>query len=46
MAFSIHFTDDPVEYPYDDTTTGAQVSRLILGDYSETFVSSLFAWTR
>ncbi len=45
MAFSIRFTNDPDEYPNEDSTPWA-VGRITAGDLDETFLSSLYEWDR
>ena len=44
MAFAIKFTDDPLEYLGDDATVPSAVGRIVLGDWQEEFVSSLYEW--
>jgi len=46
MAFSIAFTAESSCYPYDDRTTPAASGLLTLGATKETFLSSLYEWTR
>ena len=46
MAFSIAFTAEPLCYPYEDPTTPAASGLLTFGATKETFLSSLYEWTR
>jgi hypothetical protein len=43
LAFSISFLDEPVVYEEDDPTAAG---RLLIGDWEEVFVSSLFLWRK
>lgn len=42
--FSIEFTDEPLEYPYDDTSVSGAPGRLILGNSEEEFLANLSLW--
>ncbi len=44
--FSISFTDDPEEYPFDDGRIPAQAGRLVLGNVIEGFSANLGLWDR
>jgi len=44
--FSIGFTDDPLEYPYDDASVPAAPGRLMLGKSEEEFLANLSLWDR
>jgi hypothetical protein len=44
MSFSIAFQQEPLLYPYDDPTTPAASGVLVLGDYKEHFLASLYQW--
>jgi hypothetical protein len=44
--FSIEFTDEPVEYPYDDTSIPAAPGKLLLGKSTEDFVANLSLWSK
>jgi hypothetical protein len=44
--FSIGFTDEPLEYPYDDTNIPAAPGRLVLGKSIEEFLANLSLWSR
>jgi hypothetical protein len=46
MAFSIAFLDEPTIYEDDDAATPSAVGRLVIGDWEEEFVSSLFRWSK
>ena len=46
MAFSIHFLNVAAEYPYDDASTGATRGVIVLGDFKEEFLASLYEWTK
>jgi hypothetical protein len=43
-VFSIEFTDEPLEYPEDDTSIPAAPGRLVLGKSTEEFLASLSVW--
>jgi hypothetical protein len=43
MSFSISFLDEPVIYDESDPTAAG---RLVIGDWEEVFVSSLFHWSK
>src|ERR1035438_1957389 len=43
MSFSISFLDEPVIYDESDRTAAG---RLVIGDWEEVFVSSLFHWSK
>ena len=42
--FSIGFTDEPMEFPYDDTSVPAAPGRLVLGKSTEEFLANLSVW--
>jgi carotenoid cleavage dioxygenase-like enzyme len=42
--FSIGFTHEPLEYPYDDTSIPAAPGRLVLGESTEDFLANLSLW--
>ena len=42
--FSIGFTDEPLEYPYDDTSIPAAPGALVLGKCTEEFLANLSLW--
>ena len=42
--FSIGFTDEPLEYPYDDTGVPAAPGRLVLEKSMEEFLANLHLW--
>ena len=44
--FSIGFTDEPPEYPYDDTSIPAAPGRLVLGKSTEEFLANLSLWNK
>jgi contact-dependent growth inhibition (CDI) system CdiI-like immunity protein len=44
--FSIGFTDEPLEYPYDDTNIPAAPGRLVLGKSTEEFLANLAVWAK
>src|SRR6185437_739213 len=44
--FSIGFTDEPLEYPYDDTSVQAAPGRLQLGNSLEGFLANLPLWSK
>ncbi|HEY5057180.1 MAG TPA: hypothetical protein VII58_13530 [Acidobacteriaceae bacterium] len=44
--FSITFSDVPLVYEYDDRTTAGAEGELAIGDYRESFLSSLYEWTK
>ena len=44
--FSIGFTDEPLEYPYDDTSIPAAPGRLILAQSTEDFLANLSEWAK
>jgi hypothetical protein len=44
--FSIGFTDEPLEYPYDDTGIPAAPGRLVLGKSIEEFLANLSLWAK
>jgi hypothetical protein len=46
MAFSITFQDEPFCYPYDDQSTPAASGLLVLGEFQERFLASLYQWSR
>lgn len=46
MPFSISFLDEPLIYEEDDPTYVAAAGKLIIGDWEEIFVSSLYLWSK
>jgi len=44
--FSIEFTDEPLEYPFDDASIPAAPGRLVLGKSTEEFLANLSLWSR
>jgi hypothetical protein len=42
--FSINFTDQPLEYPFDDTSIPAAPGTLALGKTTEEFLANLSLW--
>jgi hypothetical protein len=46
MAFSITFRDERLCYPYDDLSTPAASGLLVLGEFQEGFLASLYQWSR
>jgi hypothetical protein len=42
--FSISFTDQPLEYPFDDTSIPAAPGALVLGKITEEFLANLSLW--
>jgi hypothetical protein len=46
MPFSISFCDTPLVYEYDDPSTAGAEGLLILGDWKESFLASLYEWTK
>lgn len=42
--FSITFTDQPLEYPFDDTSIPAAPGKLVLGKTTEEFLANLSLW--
>lgn len=44
--FSIEFTDEPLEYPYDDTNVPGAPGRLVFEDSTEEFLSNLSPWDK
>ena len=44
--FSIGFSDEPLEYPYDDTGVPAAPGRLVLGKSIEEFLANLHLWSK
>jgi hypothetical protein len=42
--FSIGFTDEPLEYPYDDPSISAAPGMLKLGNSTEEFLANLSLW--
>jgi CdiI N-terminal domain len=44
--FSIEFTDEPLNYPYDDTSIPAAPGRLVLGKSTEEFLANLSLWSK
>jgi len=44
--FSIEFTDEPLEHPYDDSTIAAAPGLLVMAGRSERFISNLALWDK
>jgi hypothetical protein len=44
--FLIGFTDEPLEYPYDDTSIPAAPGSLVLGKSTEGFLANLSLWSK
>ena len=44
--FLIGFSDEPMEYPYDDTSVPAAPGRLLLGESTEGFLANLYLWNK
>jgi hypothetical protein len=44
--FFIGFTDDPLEYPFDDPNIPAAPGKLVLGKCTEEFLANLSLWSR
>ncbi len=44
--FSIGFSDEPLEHPYDDVTIPAASGYLILGECREDFFANLSKWSK
>ena len=44
--FFIGFTDEPIEYPYDDTSVQAAPGKLQLGESTEEFLANLSLWSK
>jgi hypothetical protein len=44
--FSIEFTDEPLEYPYDDVGVPAAPGRLVLQKSAEEFLANLSLWSK
>lgn len=44
--FSIEFTDELVEFPYDDASIPAAPGRLLLGKSTEEFLANLSLWNK
>ena len=44
--FSIKFADEPLEYPFDDTTIPAAPGALVLGKTTEEFLANLSLWSK
>ena len=42
--FSITFTDEPLEYPFDDPSIPAAPGKLVLGKSEEEFLANLAVW--
>jgi hypothetical protein len=42
--FSISFTDEPSEYPFDDTSIPAAPGKLVLGKTTEEFLANVSLW--
>jgi hypothetical protein len=45
-VFRIGFTNDPIEFPYDDESVPAAVGELILEESREVFVANVSLWTK
>lgn len=46
MPFSISFCDTPLVHEYDDPLTPGAEGILLLGDWKESFLSSLYTWSK
>jgi hypothetical protein len=46
LSFSIDFIDAPLEYLGDDPSAPSAIGEIILGDFTESFVSSLYTWLK
>ncbi|MGD0292692.1 MAG: hypothetical protein ABSB30_02450 [Terracidiphilus sp.] len=46
MSFSISFLDEPLIYEEDDPAYVAAAGKLVIGDWEEIFVSSLYLWSK
>lgn len=44
--FAINFTDQPLEYPFDDTSVSAAPGKLVLGKSTEEFLANLSLWDK
>src|ERR1700684_1651534 len=44
--FTIRFSDEQVEYPYDDATIPAASGFLMLGEHREDFLANLSKWSK
>jgi hypothetical protein len=44
--FSIGFTEEPLEYPYEDTGVPAAPGRLVLENSTEEFLANLHLWRK
>jgi CdiI N-terminal domain len=44
--FSIEFADEPMEYPFDDTSVPVAPGRLLLGKSIEEFLANLSLWSK
>lgn len=44
--FSIQFTDEPLEYPFDDNSIPAAPGILVLGKTTEEFLANLALWSK
>src|ERR1051326_4178063 len=44
--FLIEFTDEPLEFPYDDTSIPAAPGKVVLGKSTEEFVANLSLWSK
>ena len=44
--FSIGFSDEPLEYPFDDASIPAAPGRLVLGPSTEEFLANLSLWSK
>jgi hypothetical protein len=45
-SFFIGFTDDPLEYPYDDSNIPAAPGRLVRENVQRSFLANLSLWSR
>jgi hypothetical protein len=45
-VFSIGFTEEELEYPYDDTSISAAPGQLVLGKCTEEFLANLSLWSK
>ena len=44
--FSISFSDEPLEYPFDDSSIPAAPGKLVLGKSEEEFLANLSLWNK
>ncbi len=46
MAFSISFTGAPNQFLDDDANIPSAIGQIVIGEFEEEFVSSLYEWTK